>query len=84
MIVMQFAFDDDAEQWLVVSPQLPSLSASAARLVDCQRLGLRLLEARHIDLSRVRWVLGSEQRVVPAATVRSLGERSRRRAALIR
>lgn len=68
MIVLQFHLEPSEKsdaQWWVDSPDLPSLTASASSLANCQRLALTLLDDLHIDSADVSYVLAGEGRLSP-------------------
>jgi hypothetical protein len=59
VVVLQFHLEPTSRVeavWWVDSPDLPSLYASAPRLVDCQRLALNLLTALDVKGGDVRSV----------------------------
>jgi hypothetical protein len=59
VVVLQFHLEPTSRVeavWWVDSPDLPDLYASAPRLVDCQRLALRLLTALDVHRRDVRSV----------------------------
>lgn len=60
MVTLQFHVDiDDGghASWSVVSPQLPSLYASAERLTDCRRLAFEVLDAAGLGSTDICYVL---------------------------
>jgi hypothetical protein len=54
MVVLKFHLevgDRGEAYWMVGSPQIPSLRAQSARLIDCQRLAIDVLDAADVDTS---------------------------------
>jgi hypothetical protein len=98
VVVLQFHLEPTSRVeavWWVDSPDLPSLYAEAPRLVDCQRLVLKMLAALDVRACEVRSVLagpagrlGPPQEQDPQASVadsrdaRSSARRHRGRAAV--